>query len=425
MLDDVESLASTVAESEAEDYELDDPSPKRRRIVTSHIAETTTWRSPVRLISAPDLPESENCGCVNLSDVIGHEDIDKLYSFNMMHDLQFLRGALHRNVPLLSKDRSVTIVEGENGGSRMQASIMPEGNLFHVIGVKLPHWGTHHSKLLVFFRKNGTICQFAITTANLIEIDWRVLTNAVYISPEMHKSSTSCPFQEDLVRYISAYNVPELRDLAQTLAKYDFSEVRGTLIASVPGKFGPNTALWGAERLAEVLGRLCSKYDEDDIVWAQVSSLGRFTGDYLDWFFKLLAIRAQSPTTPFSRRALKSWLVWPTEINIQESLQGYQSGGSIHFDGNGKGGSDQKKLLRSVLAQWKGIKSGRDRLAPHIKVDTNDLINLLTIADLRKSVQGSHSTIMVSAYFCQLVETSMGGVGRPRSGIVWFQNQEL
>jgi tyrosyl-DNA phosphodiesterase 1 len=82
--------------------------------------------------------------------------------------------------------------------------------------------------------------------------------------------------------------------------------------------------------------------------------------------------------------------------NIQESLNGYRSGSSIHWTINSPAHEHQEMYMRPQLRQWHSIKAGRERAAPHIKVygrvtadgKTLDWF-LLTSANLSKPAWGA------------------------------------
>jgi tyrosyl-DNA phosphodiesterase 1 len=88
-------------------------------------------------------------------------------------------------------------------------------------------------------------------------------------------------------------------------------------------------------------------------------------------------------------------LIYPTLKNIQESLNGYRSGTSIHWTILSSAHEHQESYMLPLLRQWYGLNAGRDRAAPHIKTygrltddKTFDWF-LMTSANLSKAAWGS------------------------------------
>ena len=125
-------------------------------------------------------------------------------------------------------------------------------------------YGTHHSKMIVLFRHDN-LAQVILLTANFIERDWR-MSQAIWKTPllplqrAVSTPTASSPlpppgsgprFKHDLLAYYRGYGAAKLQSLISQVQQYDFSEVRGALIASVPGKhpihaLDPgNSPLWG------------------------------------------------------------------------------------------------------------------------------------------------------------------------------------
>lgn len=133
-------------------------------------------------------------------------------------------------------------------------------------------YGTHHTKMMVLFR-HDEFAQVIIHTANLIQRDWANLSQAVWRSPLLPICSHNAPvlttttppmgsgarFKLDFLAYLKAYDRRRTicKPLIEQLINYNFSEIRGALVASVPGRhsFEPNQteALWGLPAMRNVL----------------------------------------------------------------------------------------------------------------------------------------------------------------------------
>ncbi len=118
-------------------------------------------------------------------------------------------------------------------------------------------FGTHHSKMMILLRHDDT-AQVVITTANMIPRDWANMTQGVWQSPllplaggeqpgagEAPPTGSGAKFKIDLLNYLRAYNTKRAvcKSLVDKLAGFDFSAVRGALIASVPGRTLSTTIL--------------------------------------------------------------------------------------------------------------------------------------------------------------------------------------
>lgn len=134
------------------------------------------------------------------------------------------------------------------------------------------HFGTHHSKMLILIRHDDT-AQVIIHTANMVKFDWTNMTQAVWKSTLLPRCQYSdsgshteprgsgSRFKYDLLNYLRAYNTKRkiCIPLAAELEHYDFSAVRGALVASVPCDQDPITdesSAWGWPGLKAVLSEI-------------------------------------------------------------------------------------------------------------------------------------------------------------------------
>jgi tyrosyl-DNA phosphodiesterase-1 len=210
-----------------------------------------------------------------------------------------------------------------------------------------------HTKMMVLLRYDDQ-AQVVIHTANMISQDWTNLSQAIWKSPllpvltssqtegiEPSQSSQFPPFGSgerfkfDFLNYLRAYNKQRTicKSLIAQLSRYDFSAVRGALIGSVPGRHHietDNGTLWGWPALQQVLKSVCpQKAAEGSEVVAQISSiatLGQTDAWIQKTFLKALGSSKQGESTN-----LKLGIVFPTADEIRRSLDGYQSGCSVHM----------------------------------------------------------------------------------------------
>ncbi|SPN99614.1 related to TDP1 Tyr-DNA phosphodiesterase [Cephalotrichum gorgonifer] len=378
-------------------------------------------KSPFQLIQAQGLPDHLNQDTVTLKDILGDPLIRECWNFNFMHDIDFIRGAFDEDTRHLVK---LHIVHGnwkreDPARVRLEAEAACHDNVFLHTAFMPEMFGTHHSKMMIILRHDDA-AQVIIHTANSIVKDWTTLTNAVWRSPllPLLKSSATKDsgqtyplgsgerFKEDLLNYLRAYDEKRVtcRALTQELSRYDFSSVKGALIASVPGRHRPNSSRpWGWVALKEALGGIPTQDEKAEVV-VQISSiatLGAKDTWLRDTFFKALSASRSSPTV---RPKFK--VVYPTADEIRRSIGGYESGGSIHMRTQSQQQEKQLEYMKPMFHHWsndasKGEEledvevhnSGRNRVAPHIKTYIRQGSNsidwaLLTSANLSKQAWG-------------------------------------
>ncbi|KAK3374392.1 tyrosyl-DNA phosphodiesterase I [Lasiosphaeria ovina] len=441
------------------------PPPKKRRMISeapedSGYLETSPgedkpcrppdkrrFDSPFHLTRIRDLPPELNIDTIGLNDILGDPLISECWEFNYLHDIDFLMRAFDQDVRHLvnihvvhgfwKKDDSNRI-ELQNQASRyknvaLHTAFMPE------------MFGTHHSKMMILLRHDDT-AQIVIHTANLIVRDWTNMTQAVWLSPrlpllpttstqdrsenhspaaatiiaaassqddqeeEIPRTGSGAKFKIDFLNYLRSYDTRRVtcRPIIEMLSKYDFSAVRGSLIASVPGRHNihdRSRTQWGWAAMKQALRdvpvqhhtatsssttKTAGKEKAPEIV-VQISSIA--TLGPTDSWLKTTLFRALSggrgrvpapapaPTLALVQPLPNFKVVFPTADEIRSSLDGYGSGGSIHTKIESPQQAKQLQYLRPVFCHWAndcsgGAKlpenepvrdAGRQRAAPHIK----------------------------------------------------------
>ncbi|KAK1635173.1 tyrosyl-DNA phosphodiesterase [Colletotrichum phormii] len=359
-------------------------------------------KSPFQLTTIRDLPEAANRDCVGLADILGDPMIAECWEFNFLHDIHFLMSHFDEDTKDLVK---VHVIHGfwkREDPNRI--ALQEESEAYPNVelhGAFMPEmFGTHHTKMMVLIRHDDS-AQVIIHTANMIAKDWTNMTNAVWRSPILpllpeevvveNETADSYPFgtgerfKYDLISYLRAYNTrrPILIDLVEKLCKYDFSSVRATLIASVPGRHpihDTSQTTWGWPSLKRALRNVPVQEGKSEIA-VQISSIATLGGTD-SWlqkclFDSLAVSKNKSLTTP--RSTFK--VVFPTADEIRQSLDGYASGASIHTKIQSQQQAKQLVYLRPIFCHWandapngKALsdesvfkEAGRQRAAPHIK----------------------------------------------------------
>ncbi|KAI2623687.1 tyrosyl-DNA phosphodiesterase [Xylaria nigripes] len=385
-------------------------SPPRKEVARSK----ERVASPFQLTSIKDLSKDYNVGAVSLNDLVGDPLIKEIWDFNYLHDIDFLMKHLDEDTRALT---NVHVVHGfwkQEDTNRLFLQ-QQAGHYKNVIlhAAYMPvMFGTHHTKMLILLRHDDT-AQIIIHTANMIAKDWTNMTNGVWRSPLLPKlqgpprtPETHGPigsgsrFKFDLLNYLRAYDAMRkvCASLVKELTNYDFSAVRGALVASVPGKHDvyqePETTHWGWQGLKQALKVTPVQAGKADIV-VQISSIATLGAK--DTWLQQTLFNSLSTSQSSSQQLLPTYkldfprpnfkVVFPTPDEIRRSLDGYASGGSIHTKIQSPAQMQQLQYLRPLLHHWAndsgegmlastsatgegGLRpkaAGRKRAAPHIK----------------------------------------------------------
>lgn len=247
--------------------------------------------------------------------------------------------------------------------------------------------------MLVLIRHDDT-AQIIIHTANMIPFDWTNMTQAVWKTPilpllppgtsdvtETGPVGSGSRFKVDFLNYLKAYDTKRVicKPLIDKLMKHDFSEVRGALIGSVPGKHGVESdskTAWGWFGLKNTLNSVPASSMEPEVI-IQISSIAT-VGPPEKWLHKTL-FRSLSASKNIKGSKPKFKIIFPTADEIRRSLNGYNSGSAIHTKIQSPAQAKQMQALRPMLCHWAGdgeqhagssapvLDAGRKRAAPHIK----------------------------------------------------------
>lgn len=328
-------------------------------------------KSPFQLTTIRDLPDSSNVDTVSLKDILGDPLISECWEFNYLHDLDFLMEQFDEDVRNLVR---VNVIHGfwkREDHSRL--NLMEQASRYSNIKLLTAYmpemFGTHHSKMLIIFRHDCT-AQIIIHTANMIPFDWTNMTQALWKSPhlpllnpkkptlvEASRIGSGSKFKLDFLNYLRAYDTKRIicKSLIEQLLKYDFSEIKAALIASVPGKQGtelsPSQTGWGWAGLTNALKSVPSHHNTQPEIVIQVSSIASLgpTDKWLTHFFKALS-ESKSPRKTGS----KFKIIFPTADEVRRSINGYASGNAIHTKILTPAQGKQLAYLKPMLCHWAG-----------------------------------------------------------------------
>lgn len=250
--------------------------------------------------------------------------------------------------------------------------------------------------------------QIIIHTANMIPQDWANLSQAAWISPllpllpaakladqTLAQGSKSASygsglrFKLDFLGYLKAYDSRRTicKPLIEELLKYDFSAIRGALVGHVPGRHHvecDNPTLFGWPAIRAILSTIPVHNGDKPEIIAQVSSIA--TLGVTDQWLQKTFLAALSASSNSPSKTPKLGIVFPTPDEIRKSLDGYNSGGSIHVKIQTSAQAKQLQYLKPLFYHWAGAsrpvpppsstpsaapstarEAGRNRAAPHIK----------------------------------------------------------
>lgn len=393
------------------------PPAKRQRLSSSSTAslksiERRLIPSPFQLTKIQDVPDHENSNTVSLHDILGNPLIREAWIFNYVFDIDW---TMQHFDPDIRNTVAVKIIHGSwKSEDRNKQGIDDACRRWpnvSAIQVYLPDaFGTHHTKMIVLFRHDD-IAEVIIHTANMQAGDWTYATQAAWRSPplELVKNGNSnwvppeelgsplelvkgasphggLPedlrvgsgerFKWDYARYLKAYG-KKLDHLVTEISKYDFSEIRGALIGSVPSRITnvyaeDNAETWGHPAVYHTLkhARGAALYGSASAsnfphIVAQCSSVATLNAGWLEDTL-LHAVKSMQPNAKHSLS-----IVYPTAPDIARSQAGYSCGGSIHMKIATPAHQKQVTALFPHLCRWTRSTNGkhalRENSAPHIK----------------------------------------------------------
>lgn len=310
-----------------------------------------------------------------------------------------------------------------------------------------------HTKMIILIRHDDQ-AQIIIHTANMIAQDWANMSDAVWRSPllpflpadkasdltysegsKTHPYGSGLRFKLDLLNYLRFYDHRRsiCKPLIEQLVNYDFSSIRGALVGHVPGRHhlgSDSGTLFGWPAIRDVLKDIPVSGEKGSEIIAQVSSIATVGGTDAWVRNTILGALSVSKNSPTEKPGLG--IIFPTPEEIRTSLDGYDSGGSIHTKIQTPAQQKQLDYLRPLLYHWAGDdrpppppassstsdataheavrEAGRKRAAPHIKTyirfssaaKTSIDWALLTSSNLSKQAWGDATNaageVRVSSY---------------------------
>ncbi|KAK6339754.1 hypothetical protein TWF718_009148 [Orbilia javanica] len=387
--------------------------------------------SPFKLTHIRNLSANKNVDTITISDILESPIIREIWSFNFMHDLEWMVSHLDEDV---AKDINIKIIHGNWRKEDMSRKALESerdklidptssdgGYKIELITAYMPDpFGTHHTKMLVLFHHDDT-AEVVIHTANMIPWDWSNMTQAVWRSPRLplladdgleRKEGVGYTFKEAFLAYVGAYGF-RTKNLMEQIVKYDFQAVRAIFVGHVPGDHkvnGPESKLFGWGKVKRVLtrigrggghginkaGRVLYTVKGGGEIAMQCSSVATLGETYFDTVlyptfstcrpgsgqlnaFEALRTPSSSANSSSSRPSSRPQLslVFPTVENVRTSVLGWDGGGSIFMKSQKPTDKSQLNYIKPMLKVWGQppiglstdvfVEAERGKATPHIK----------------------------------------------------------
>ncbi|KAJ1956769.1 hypothetical protein GGI12_005220 [Dipsacomyces acuminosporus] len=237
----------------------------------------------------------------SLKDIVQPDILRKALLTTMVLELDWLTSHFKSSTKLV-------IAESYDPNTQPGGVLQTNDQNITIIHPKFPRqrYPMMHSKIMLLFYDN--YIRFVVSSANLIEIDWTIMHNIVFIQDvpfDPKKKFRQNEFSKSLVESLYDLNVP--RQVVLQLESADFSNVKAHIVTSVPSALGAQhlqSENYGILRLSEVIQSIKEQQHESDTdledvhLYCYGSSMGSINREYLDRFFRCAI--GLPPTAPAS-----------------------------------------------------------------------------------------------------------------------------
>ncbi|KAI9499942.1 tyrosyl-DNA phosphodiesterase-domain-containing protein [Coemansia spiralis] len=218
------------------------------------------------------------------SDVVQKATLRKALLTTFVLDMDWL-------LPHFGESTKLVIVKSPNGeqpGVYQSSRVTIVSPIFGTL-----NYPVMHSKVMLFF--HDTYVRLAVSSANLIPVDWTVLANNLYVHDFPYNPNGKfheVEFGKMLAQSLCDMDVP--KQVVDELKSVDFSTARVHIVTSVPTPRlkikRPCAQAYGIERLAVVMKRLRENVAKPDwyntSLFCYGSSLGALNPQYLYMFYR-------------------------------------------------------------------------------------------------------------------------------------------
>ncbi|ERF69581.1 hypothetical protein EPUS_01911 [Endocarpon pusillum Z07020] len=344
-------------------------------------------QSPFKLTHIRDLPANANIDTISVRDILGDVMLKEVWLFDFLYDVDWV---MQQFDPDIQHIVSVVLVHGswrreDPNKIHIDEACKRYSNVKAVTAYMPEPFGTHHTKGMVLFRRDD-LAQVIVHTANMIEQDWRNLSQGVWLSPLLPRLASPVSketsgvlpaigsgsrFKRDFMAYLQHYQ-HRTASLVSQLEQYDFSAIKAALVAHVPAKFDgietePSVQLWGWPALKRTLKNISpeklpeqhSNIQSPPHIVCQVSSIASLPEKWIrDTLFAALAKTSTAVDIPtknsrtFSQARPRYSIIFPTPSEIRTCLDGYAAGASIHCKLQNTQQRKQFEFMKPHLCHW-------------------------------------------------------------------------
>lgn len=325
-------------------------------------------------------------------------EIESTVQINYMVDIGWLLGHYHFAGCL---DKPMLVLYGNETPELQTISQKKPQVSAHFVRMATP-FATHHTKMMLLGYKDKSM-RVVVSTANLYEDDWHNRVQGLWISPRLEElpdtydttaGESPTQFRNELLKYLTAYNIPRLQPWLTRIRKSNFSAINVFLITSVPGTHnsGTNGYPYGHPKVGWLLSKHSAPIEDTSPLVAQSSSIGSFGANANVWLLSEFTNSFRRDSQPLGLRKVPQFrMIYPSFNNVMASHDGALGGGCLPY-----GDQTHKKQtwLQKYMFQWKASGRFRTQSMPHIKTyarwtDKKLFWFLLTSANLSKAAWGS------------------------------------
>lgn len=340
-----------------------------------------------------DAPDAHNLHAKGLNDLLEGEFSQCLLT-NYMFDLPWL----FQECPRL-REVPIVLVHGERDRQGMMKECQEYPNVTAVAPPLPIPYGTHHTKMFVALYPDKA--RVAIFTANFLSNDWNTKTQGVWYQDfelkvlgdsedeekETAESSEDvAAFEDDLIHYLSSLGAP-VKTFCRELKMFDFSTARVALVPSIPGVHkGKDMERYGHLRVRRLLKMYKVPPTDNPLIcqvrylsilkialcictalvvdaFTQFSSMGSLDEKWLFGEFAESFLPGKKNVSSQSMPVQALHIIWPSVTDVQNSLEGWNSGRSIPCPLK-----NMKSFLHKYLRKWTTPSNlHRQNAMPHIK----------------------------------------------------------
>ncbi|KAI6046605.1 tyrosyl-DNA phosphodiesterase-domain-containing protein [Pisolithus marmoratus] len=338
---------------------------------THPVVDQLFWDGELRpTANLHSMPRQDDKPAFRLTEVLGHKSqitfaIISSYSTSVSWIYEFFDPC----TPV------IMVAQPDSSGQACIKNILP--NWVMTVPFLRNGHGCQHMKFMLIFYETGRL-RVVISTANLIDYDWRDIENAVWLQdipprlqPGSHDPKITDDFPSIMQHVLHAVNVRDaltnmlthehpnlpLQSIGDLCSKWDWSKVKVKLIPSIAGKHEgwPRVVQSGHPRLMKALRDLGLRTGKGKAAKAlaiecQGSSIGTYSTQWLNEFY--YSARGESAEDwldePKTRRTKLPWppvkILFPSLRTVKGTVLGEPGGGTMFCRAN----------------QWEGTKFPRE-----------------------------------------------------------------